>query len=77
MMQTKKTFALVDYSICSPRRCDPDKGYCFSAAACSHKILKQIDGLFEPPMVFQDMCMGCWDCIEVCPLKAVRIREVL
>ncbi|MFZ5907287.1 MAG: 4Fe-4S binding protein [Nitrospirota bacterium] len=27
-------------------------------------------------MIFQDMCMGCWDCIEACPLKAVRIHHV-
>jgi ATP-binding cassette subfamily E protein 1 len=37
--------------------------------------MKQIDGPFEPPMVFQDMCMGCWECIEACPLGAVSIRE--
>ncbi|MCG6894904.1 MAG: 4Fe-4S binding protein [Desulfobacteraceae bacterium] len=27
-------------------------------------------------MVFQDMCMGCWDCIEACPLDAVSVRNV-
>jgi Fe-S-cluster-containing hydrogenase component 2 len=27
-------------------------------------------------MVFQDMCMGCWDCIEACPLDAVFVKNV-
>lgn len=70
-MHPKKTFALVDYAICSPKRCDPEEGRCSAAIACRHKVLKQIDGLFEQPMVFQDMCMGCWDCIAACPLDAI------
>lgn len=73
-MQPKKTFAVVDYDICSPKRCDPHAGRCFAATACTHKVLKQIDGLFEQPMVFQDMCMGCWDCIEACPLDAISSK---
>jgi ATP-binding cassette subfamily E protein 1 len=75
-VQPKKTFALVDYSLCNPETCNPAEGRCASAAACTHKVLKQIDGPFEQPMVFQDMCMGCWDCIEVCPLGAVSIKHI-
>jgi len=76
-MQQKKSFALVDYSICRPKECSPDEGRCLSAAVCAHKVIKQIDGVFEPPMVFQDMCLGCWDCIEACSLEAVQIKHML
>jgi ATP-binding cassette subfamily E protein 1 len=76
-MQPKKSFALVDYSICKPRECNPDEGLCVAAASCTHKVIKQIDGTFKSPIVFQDMCMGCWDCIEACPLDAIHIKEIL
>ena len=75
-MQPKKTFAIVDYENCSPKNCNPDEGICLAALECKHKVIKQIDGPFEEPMVFQDMCMGCWDCIEACPLKAVSVKNV-
>ena len=75
-MQPKKSFALVDYKICNPKICNPDKGICSSAKACEHKVIKQIDGVFEPPMIFQDMCMGCWDCIEACQLDAVKMKHI-
>ena len=72
-MQPKKTFAIIDYGRCAPNACDPDQGKCVAVSACTHKVLKQLDGLFEQPMVFQDMCMGCWDCIDACPLEAVSM----
>lgn len=75
-MQGKKSFATVDYEKCEPRKCSPDEGICAAAAACTHRVMKQIDGRFEPPIVFQDLCMGCWDCIEACPLEAVQIRHI-
>lgn len=75
-MQSKKSFAIVDYETCQPGECDPKGGRCASATACTHKVIKQIDGLFEQPIIFQDMCMGCWDCIEACPLNAVHIHNV-
>jgi ATP-binding cassette subfamily E protein 1 len=43
-MQSKKSIALVDYEICNPRKCNPDEGLCAAVLACSHKVLKQIDG---------------------------------
>lgn len=75
-LQAKKSFAMVDYETCNPEECDPENGKCAAAKACTYKVMKQIDGEFEPPMVFQDMCMGCWDCIEACPLGAVAIKEI-
>lgn len=75
-LQSKKTFAVVDYERCNPKKCSPEKGVCASAAACTRKVIKQIDGVFEPPIIFQDQCMGCWDCIEACPLDAIQVRNV-
>lgn len=75
-MQAKKSFALINYDICDPKKCNPDQGRCAAVSACTHKVLKQIDGVFEQPMIFQDMCMGCWDCIEACPLDAVYAKHV-
>ncbi|MFH2043644.1 MAG: 4Fe-4S binding protein [Pseudomonadota bacterium] len=75
-MQSKKSFALVNYAVCDPKICNPDEGLCAAVPACTHKVIKQIDGVFEQPMIFQDMCMGCWDCIEACPLDAVFVKHV-
>ncbi len=75
-MQPKKEFAFVDYDICDPSKCNPGTGICAAAKACTHKVMSQIDGAFEPPIVFQDMCMGCGDCVEACPLDAVSIKHV-
>ena len=75
-LQSKKTFAAINYDICDPNSCDPEEGICPAVQACSHKVIKQIDGPFEQPMVFQDICMGCWDCIEACPLNAVSAKHV-
>jgi len=75
-IQSKKSFARVDYDKCNPGRCNPEKGICQAASACDHKVIKQIDGSFEPPMLFQDLCMGCWDCREACPLVAIEIMHV-
>ncbi|MBN1850825.1 MAG: 4Fe-4S binding protein [Deltaproteobacteria bacterium] len=75
-LQSKKSFAMVDYAKCNPKQCDPETGKCPAVKACTHKVLTQIDGAFEPPVVFQDMCMGCWDCIEACPLEAIEMKHL-
>ncbi len=75
-MQPKKSFSLVDYDACKPRLCAPEDGRCAASKACKHKVMKQIDGAFEPPIVFQDLCMACWSCIGACPLDAVKRMEV-
>ena len=72
-VQPKKSFAMVNYEICNPLKCNPEEGVCASMPACSHKVIKQLDGAFMSPGIFQDMCMGCWDCIEACPLGAIQI----
>jgi translation initiation factor RLI1 len=75
-MQPKKSFASVDYEICNPKACNPIEGLCAAVPACTHKVIKQLDGIFEQPMVFQDMCMGCWDCVQACPLDAVCAKHL-
>lgn len=54
----------------------PGKWRSAAASACTHKVIKQLDGRFESPAIFQDMCMGCWDCIDACPLDACYIKHV-
>lgn len=75
-IQSKKSFAMLDYEICNPEQCEPDSGKCPAICACSYKVIKQIDGAFEQPLIFQDMCMGCWECIEACPLGAIYIYHI-
>jgi len=75
-MQSKKSFALVDYEICNPNKCNPDEGICAAVPTCDHKVIKQLDGIFQSPMIFTDMCMGCWDCIEACLLDAIKVKNI-
>lgn len=72
----KKSFSVVDYETCNPENCNPEKGVCPAAKACTYKVIKQIDGRFEQPMIFQDLCMGCWDCIDACPLDAIEAKHI-
>ncbi|MFW5958036.1 MAG: 4Fe-4S binding protein [Desulfosalsimonas sp.] len=75
-IQPKKSFAIVDYEKCNPSECNPETGVCAAVPACEHKVIKQLDGAFEPPMIFHDLCMGCWECMEACPLDAIQVKEV-
>lgn len=75
-IQAKKSFAAIDYTKCSPQKCDQVNGICPAIYACSQKIIKQIDGPFEPPAIFNDLCMGCWDCIESCPMEAIYVKQI-
>lgn len=75
-IQQKKVFAKVNYERCAPEKCSPGEGVCAAAKACTHKVLKQIDGPNEPPVIFHDLCQGCWDCLEVCPLDAIEQEHI-
>lgn len=75
MIAPKKSIASVDYTICSPNKCCPEKGICAAVGACSKAVLQQIDGPFEAPIIEQDMCLGCGDCIDACPLRAIEIKH--
>ncbi len=74
-MQPKKTFSIIDYQKCNPKECDPETGKCLAAKVCTHKVIQQIDGAFEQPALFHELCMGCWDCIEACPLDAISRNQ--
>ncbi len=74
--QAKKTFAMIDYNTCNPRECDPENGICAAVDACSHKVIKQMDGPFEQPMIFHHLCQGCWECMEACPFDAIYIKRL-
>jgi len=75
MIKGKKSVASVDYKMCRPNECNPDTGICAAVEACSKAVLEQIDGPFEAPIVDQDMCLGCGDCVEACPLDAIQITH--
>jgi translation initiation factor RLI1 len=75
MIKGKKSVASIDYKICSPNECNPDGGICAAVEACSKAVLEQIDGTFEAPIVDQDMCLGCGDCVEACPLDGIQIKH--
>ena len=64
---------LVNYHQCNPGECD--SGICTAVLACSHKLLKQ-EVPYEIPMVEPSICQGCWDCVRVCPLKAIEIARI-
>jgi translation initiation factor RLI1 len=75
-IQSKKSFAIINFERCNPGKCNPEKGICVAVSACTQKVIKQLDGVFEPPIIFQDICMGCWDCIEACPINAIEMKHV-
>ncbi len=68
-----KRRAIIDYDKCVPDKCDPNGSVCAAAGACTHSIMEQEEP-YEPPMIFHaDMCQGCGDCSQVCPLDAITI----
>ncbi len=77
MIKGKKSVALVDYRICNPTECNPDEGICVAVEACSKGVMEQIDGTFEAPIVDQDMCLGCGDCVKACLLDAAKMKYVI
>jgi Fe-S-cluster-containing hydrogenase component 2 len=67
--------AHIDFSICDPAKHDSKLGICVAAAACKHGLLEQEDP-FESPVLFSaTMCVGCGNCVSVCPLGAVSITR--
>jgi translation initiation factor RLI1 len=64
--------ALVDYSKCDPERCE--NGVCAAALACPRKLLGQ-EAPYEAPMTDPSLCLGCGDCVQSCPLKAIEVAS--
>lgn len=66
-------WAEVNYEKCDPKKCNPKDGICVAAQACTHDILEQ-EEQFEIPMhLSREMCVGCGDCVNICPLNAIKI----
>jgi Fe-S-cluster-containing hydrogenase component 2 len=60
--------AVVDYAKC--QACSP----CPARKACRTKALIKL-GPDEPAIVKPGDCMGCADCVPVCPYQAVSLSE--
>ena len=72
-MVGKKLVASVNYEICKPEECDFETGICRAIESCSYKSITQLDGAFDKPFIFQEMCLGCGSCLETCPVNAISI----
>ncbi len=70
-----RKYATIDFTLCDPQRHDPENGICLGVEACKHKLLEQ-EGPFEGPMLISaSMCVGCGDCVTVCPCGAISITR--
>ncbi|MFC1512235.1 4Fe-4S binding protein [Candidatus Latescibacterota bacterium] len=68
-----KLKAFVQYKMCKPEKCSPDDGKCRAVEVCKYYILKQ-EEIYESPGVYPiDMCKGCGDCLQECPLDAIML----
>ena len=65
-----KKMAVIDYSKCNPKECEG--GICKVVQECPKKLLRQEEP-YEMPDIFPNMCVGCAQCITVCPLGAVKM----
>ena len=59
---------LLNYRLCEPDQCRD--GVCAAVEACSRKVLKQSEA-YQLPDYLPGMCLGCADCVPVCPRKAL------
>ena len=66
-------WASVDFQHCNPSECNSLSGVCLASEACIHKLLIQEDLYEEPMLMSTKMCVGCGDCVKVCPFGAITI----
>ncbi len=62
----------IDYQACDPSNCE--KGVCASALVCERNVLRQ-EKPGELPDIYPNLCLGCVDCISVCPMNALHIMN--
>jgi len=65
-----KQTVVVDYQACQPEACED--GICQAALACEKKVLTQ-EAPYEMPDTKANMCLGCSDCVQACPMHAVQV----
>jgi len=62
----------IDYQACDPSWCKD--GVCASAQVCERKVLRQ-EKPGELPDIYPSLCLGCAECLPVCPKKALLIMS--
>jgi len=70
-----RRWAVVDYTICEPKKCDPNGGTCISAMACRRRLIEQEESFGPPMLTARELCLGCYDCVRVCSLGALKMME--
>ncbi len=68
-----RKYISVDFDLCKPNICDPEKGICSASRICTHKLLEQEESGEAPSLLSAKMCIGCGKCIELCPLNALSV----
>jgi formate hydrogenlyase subunit 6/NADH:ubiquinone oxidoreductase subunit I len=63
---------LLDYQRCDPW-CSED-GVCPAVLVCEKKVLRQ-EVVGEPPEIYTSRCLGCVDCLTVCPNDALQLMK--
>ena len=68
-------WAVVDYSVCDPRKCSSEHGGCLAVQHCKREVLEQESPEEMPVLIFRDYCRGCADCVKACPLQAIKMMD--
>ena len=73
-MELGTKYAVINYQVCEPNKCDPHQGICKAAQVCPHDLLIQEEP-GDPPMLYSTrMYVGCGDYVRECPLNAINIQ---
>ncbi|MEW5816894.1 MAG: 4Fe-4S binding protein [Spirochaetota bacterium] len=68
-------WANIDFKKCDPSSCNGDEGKCIALQVCTHRLLIQEEPFEAPMLLSAKMCVGCGDCVKVCPLNAISIQN--
>lgn len=63
---------VLDYQRCDPN-CSED-GICPASLVCERKVLTQ-EGPDELPDLHPARCLGCVDCLPLCPIGALQLMK--
>lgn len=63
---------VLDYQRCDPN-CSED-GICPASLVCERKVLTQ-EGPDELPVLHPARCLGCVDCLPLCPTGALQLMK--